>query len=107
MKMNLLKSVLNASGRKVMNEYIILIGLIFGLGLGFVIAYWAKGKIVSQRLRDAESEGLRLIEDYKQRADTLLKEAKLEAKDKLFKMKSEFDAETRETRSELKKKRNG
>ncbi|MDM8552934.1 ribonuclease Y [Desulfobacterales bacterium HSG2] len=87
-----------------MNEYIILIGLVFGLGLGFAIAYWAKGKIVSQRLDDAESEGLRLIEDYKQRADTLLKEAKLEAKDKLFKMKSEFDAETRETRSELKKK---
>lgn len=86
-----------------MNEYNILIGLI-GIGMGFAIAYWAKGKIVSQRLKDAEGEGLRLIEDAKRRSETLLKESKLEAKDNLFKMKSEFDAETRETLSELKKK---
>ncbi len=34
----------------------------------------------------------------------MLKEAKLEVKDRLFRMKSEFDAETKDTRSELKKK---
>ncbi|OQX24072.1 MAG: ribonuclease Y [Desulfobacteraceae bacterium IS3] len=86
-----------------MNEYAILAGLI-GIGLGFVIAYRSKGKIVSQKLEDAEKEGLRLIDDARQKADVVLKEAKVEAKDKLFKMKSEFDAETRETRAELKKK---
>ncbi|QTA93196.1 ribonuclease Y [Desulfonema magnum] len=86
-----------------MNEYSVLIGMI-GIVAGFAFAYWAKGKIVSQKLKDAESEGLRLIEDAKRRAETLLKEAKLEAKDRHFKMKSEFDAETRDTRAELKKK---
>jgi ABC-type lipoprotein release transport system permease subunit len=41
-----------------MNEYNILIGLI-GMGLGFAIAYWIKSKIVSQRIEEAEREGLR------------------------------------------------
>jgi ribonuclease Y len=36
-------------------------------------------------------------------ADGLIKEAGIEAKDLLFKMKSDFDAEAKETRSELKK----
>ncbi|MDM8521986.1 ribonuclease Y [Desulfococcaceae bacterium HSG8] len=87
-----------------MGEYNILIGLIIGVIIGFAFAYWAKGKLVSQKIQDAEKEGMRLIEDAKRRADTLLKEAKLEAKDRLFKIKSEFDSDTRETRSELKKK---
>ncbi|RLC11529.1 MAG: ribonuclease Y, partial [Deltaproteobacteria bacterium] len=86
-----------------MAEYNILTGLI-GIGIGCLLAYWARGLIVSQKIKDAESEGFRLIDDAKRRSETLLKEAKLEAKDKLFKMKSEFDAETKETRSELKKK---
>ena len=35
--------------------------------------------------------------------ETLLKEAQIEAKDTLFKIKSEFEAETKDTRAELKK----
>jgi len=86
-----------------MDEYSILMGLI-GIGTGFAIAYWAKGKIVFQKIKDAEAEGLRLVEDAKRRSETLLKEAELEAKDKLFKMKSEFETDTRDTRTELQKK---
>lgn len=83
-----------------MNEYIILIG-IFSFGVGFAIAFWIKGKMLSQKIRDSEAEASRILEDSKRRAETLLKEAKLEVKDRLFKMKSEFDAETKETRSEI------
>lgn len=85
-----------------MNEYSFIIGII-GMGLGFAVAYWMKGKLSSEKMRAAEEKSYRIVEDAKRRSDTLLKEAKLEAKDKLFKMKSEFDAETRETRNELKK----
>jgi ribonuclease Y len=83
-----------------MNEYIILIG-IFSFGVGFAIAFWIKGKMLSQKIRDSEAEASRILEDSKRRAETLLKEAKLEVKDRLFKMKSEFDTETKETRSEI------
>ncbi len=85
-----------------MNEYDIIFALI-GFGIGFVIAYWLKGKISSQKIKATEQEASRILADAQRRAETLLKEAELEVKDKLFKMKSEFDAETKETRSELKK----
>ncbi len=86
-----------------MNEYIVLIGA-FAFAAGFGIAYWVKGKIVAQKVKAAERETSRILEDARRRSDTLLKEAQLEVKDKLFKMKSEFDADTKETRLELKKK---
>ena len=73
-------------------------------GVGFAIAFWVKGQIASQKIKAAEGEASRLIADSKRKADTLLKEADLEVKDRLFKMKSDFDAETKETRSELKKR---
>jgi ribonuclease Y len=73
-------------------------------GIGFAIAFWVKGQIASQKIKAAEGEASLLIIDSKRKADTLLKEADLEIKDRLFKMKSDFDAETKETRSELKKR---
>ncbi|GAB6096889.1 ribonuclease Y [Desulfatiferula olefinivorans] len=70
---------------------------------GFLIAYVIKRRSILQRSRAAEEEASKIIEDARRRADTLLKEASVEAKDRLFKMKSAFDAETNETRNELKK----
>jgi len=74
-----------------------------GFAVGFVMAYLIKGRIVAGKVRAAKEEALNIIRDAKRKSETLLKEARLEAKDRLFKMKSEFDTETKETRSELKK----
>ena len=73
-------------------------------GVGFAIAFWIRGMIVSQKVKAAEAEASRLLEDSRRKSETLLKEADLEVKDRLFKMKTDFDAETKETRSELKKR---
>ncbi len=86
-----------------MDEYNLLIGTI-AFVIGFAIAYWVKGIIVAQKVKAAERETSRILEDAKRRSETLIKEAQLEVKDKLFKMKSEFDAETKETQYELKEK---
>lgn len=86
-----------------MDEYNLLIGMI-AFAVGFAIAYWVKGIIVAQKVKAAERETSRILEDAKRRSETLIKEAQLEVKDKLFKMKSEFDAETKETQYELKEK---
>jgi ribonuclease Y len=84
-----------------MSNYEILLGILcFAAGCG--IAFWVKGRIVSHKVKAAEGEAARLIEDSKRQAETVLKEADLEVKDRLFKMKSEFDADTKETRAELK-----
>jgi len=81
----------------------IIIGAIC-FGVGFAIAIWVKGQMASQKIKAAQGEAARLVMESKHKADTLLKEADLEVKDRLFKMKSDFDSETRETRSELKKR---
>lgn len=54
-------------------------------------------------MREAEDEANRIVESAKNEADGRIKEAGIEAKDILFKMKSEFEAEAKETRAELKK----
>ena len=84
-----------------MNEYNLLMGLIAFI-VGFAIAFWIKGLIVSQKVKAAEKETSRILKNAKLRSETLIREAKLDVKDRLFKMKSEFDAETKNTRSELK-----
>jgi ribonucrease Y len=86
-----------------MNQYVVIIG-IFCFFAGLLIAYIVQGKIASQKIREAEKEADRCIEESEKKAATLLKEADLEVKDKLFKLKSDFDAETSETRAELKKR---
>jgi ribonuclease Y len=77
--------------------------IIISFGVGGVIAFLLKGKMASHRLKAAKSEAEKVIRDAQQTSETLLKEANLEAKDRLFKMKSDFDRETKETRLELKK----
>jgi ribonucrease Y len=78
--------------------------LILGLLLGFGLAYWVKGYLDRQKAKAANDHAQRIHDDAKQRAEALLKEASLEAKDRLLKMKSEFDGETKETRAELNKR---
>jgi len=85
-----------------MNEFNIIL-ILMGFAAGFLIAYWVKGKIVSQKIITAQLEAERILADAKLRSETIIREAKLEVKDKLFKMKSEFDAETKETRAEIKR----
>jgi len=86
-----------------MNDYSILIGIgCFVAGL--LIAYWVKGRIMTQKIKATEEEAVRFTEESRKKAETLLREADLEVKDRLFKLKSEFDTETTDTRAELKKR---
>ena len=85
-----------------MNEYMIGL-LILGLFLGFGLSILLRGMADRHKSQAAQSQAQKFLDDARQRADALIKEASLEAKDRLLKMKNEFDNETKETRSELKK----
>jgi ribonucrease Y len=87
-----------------MNEYLFVLTLV-GFVVGFGVAFWLKGILDRRRADAARSDAERIIQESKNKADALLKEASLEAKDRLLVMKNEFDAETKETRAELKKTR--
>ncbi|MGD8991651.1 MAG: ribonuclease Y [Desulfobacterales bacterium] len=86
-----------------MSAFNIIFAIIF-FGVGFGIAFWVKGQIAAQKFKAAEGQAMQLMADSERKAETLIKEADLEIKDRLFKMKSDFDAETKETRSELKQR---
>ena len=86
-----------------MSEYSVLL-IIMALLVGLGIAFWNKTNIANKKIEHAKDESARIIEDARRDADTLLKEASIEAKDRLLKLKGEFDAETKETRSEIKKR---
>lgn len=71
---------------------------------GIIFAYFLKIKYISNKIKSAEVDTHKLITDAKQQADMILKEAALEAKDKLLKMKSDFDSESKEVKLELRKR---
>ncbi|MFZ3046568.1 MAG: ribonuclease Y [Desulfatirhabdiaceae bacterium] len=77
---------------------------LISMAIGFVGAYWLKIKNIDKRVQKSEIETKRISDEAKHKAETILKEAQIEAKDILFRMKNDFDIETRETRSEFKKK---
>ena len=56
-----------------MNEYIVFIG-IFCFFAGLLIAYLIQGKIASQKVKAAEAEADRCIEESEKKAATLIKE---------------------------------
>jgi ribonuclease Y len=75
-----------------------------GLIVGFIGAYLIRAGGASRKIRAAEKEAGRKIENAKHQAATLVKEAELEVKDRRIKMKNDFDIETKDTRVELKEK---
>ncbi|MFO7930255.1 MAG: ribonuclease Y [Thermodesulfobacteriota bacterium] len=81
--------------------YILLI--VLGTGIGFALSYAIRSRLAGQKIQDAEEKAKMIVDSAQRKADSLVKEAQLEAKDRLFKMKSDFDAETAEARDELKK----
>jgi ribonucrease Y len=85
-----------------MNGYMLGLALL-GFAIGFGLAFWMKVLLDRQKADAARTEAERIFQESKNKADALLKEANLEAKDRLLKMKNDFDAETKETRAELKK----
>ena len=71
--------------------------------IGCVVAFLLKGALGSKKLKDAGNEAEKIAMAAKAEADSLVREAGIEAKDLLFTMKSDFESEAKETRSELKK----
>jgi ribonuclease Y len=75
-----------------------------GFVVGFIIAYLIRGGSAARRIKLAETEASQLIAHAKNQANALIKEAELDVKDRQIKMKNDFDAETAETRNELKER---
>ena len=84
-------------------DYLVVLFSLLGLATGFTVAYCMTLKKVQRATSEALSEQAQVLENAERKAENLLKESQLEAKSRLLEMKSRFDAETEETRLELKK----
>jgi len=85
-----------------MDIYTVVIAAVAAV-VGCVVALVFKSVLGSKKLKDAANEAEQIVKAAQSEADGLIKEAGIEAKDRLFKMKSDFESEAKETRSELKK----
>ena len=72
-----------------MNNYSVLIGF-FCFIAGFAIAYWVSRKVISQKAKSAEIEAKQILTNAGHKAETMLKEADLKVKDKLFTINNFF-----------------
>ncbi len=88
-----------------MNIIQIAIAIGVGLALAIVLALvWGAiyRKRADAQLADARQAGQRIIDDAKKEATSRVKEADLEAKEKLLQMRSEFDKQAQQRRDEIK-----
>ncbi|MBF8808684.1 MAG: ribonuclease Y [Enterococcus lacertideformus] len=86
----------------VVNILLAIIGLIVGLGLGFMVEKSRHEKEIA----GAQSSAAGIIDSAKKEAETLKKEVLLEAKEESQKYRSEVESELRESKLELKSQEN-
>ena len=72
-----------------------------GVIAGAVIGIIVRKKMVESKLDSAEEYSRKVILEASKQAETIRREAQLQAKDKLYQMKLEFEEETRSRRKEL------
>jgi ribonuclease Y len=74
----------------------------FGLiAIGLAIGYFLKVRLSQKRLESSENLALRIIDEAKKEAETIKKEALLQTKENLLKLKAEFEKETRDRKLDL------
>lgn len=84
------------------NLVTIIIAIAAGI-IGFALAWLMSRRMGANSLEKAEREARRLVEEAEKEASIKKKEAILEAREKSFKVKSEFDSEMRTRRGEAEK----
>ncbi len=73
------------------------VALVIGVALGYVLNRF----LLKDRTARAAEEASRLVRDAEKHAETLKKEALIEAKDQIFRMKQEAEVEAKERRKEI------
>ena len=82
---------------------LIVVGVVVGLGLGFLFGVGYRKKGAEREIGSAEMEATRLINEAIRSGENRKKEMLLEAKDEIHKSRTEHDKEVKERRAELSK----
>ncbi|GLY10414.1 ribonuclease Y [Bacillus badius] len=87
-------------------EPITIISILLGLIVGVVVGYFVRKSIAESKIAGAKSAADQIVDDAKREAESLKKEALLEAKDEIHKLRTDTELELRERRNELQKQEN-
>ncbi|EIJ81422.1 phosphodiesterase [Bacillus methanolicus PB1] len=87
-------------------EPITIISILLGLFVGAVVGYLIRKSIAEAKITGAKNAAEQILEDARRQADALKKEALLEAKDEIHKLRTEAEREVKERRIELQKQEN-
>ncbi len=89
-----------------MMEPMTIIFTLLGLIVGAVVGYFVHKSKFENKIAGAKGSAEQIVEDATREAEALKKEALLEAKDEIHKIRTESDREVRERRNELQKQEN-
>ena len=84
-----------------MSTLMMIILLLVALGIGLVVGYIVMYVLSKKKIASSESLASRIIDEAKKEAENITKESMLQAKEKLLKVKTEFERDTRERKGEL------
>src|SRR5512142_605639 len=68
---------------------------------GVAVGYVFKQRLSRKKLESSENLSARIIDEAKKEAETIKKEAVLQAKENLLKVKTEFERDSRDRKGEL------
>jgi ribonuclease Y len=84
-----------------LNGSLYVLVILTSLVAGIIIGYIFKNILSAKKIKSSESLAARIVEESKKEAETIKKEAILQAKENLLKIKADFDKETKDRRSDL------
>ncbi|MGN0970191.1 MAG: ribonuclease Y, partial [Evtepia sp.] len=82
---------------------LIVVGVLVGIGLGFVLGIGYRKKVAEREIGSAELEATRLINEAIRNGENRKKEMLLEAKDEIHKSRTDLEKEVKDRRAELTK----
>ena len=91
----LLKMLGLFAGEAAVDWWLIVVAAVVGIGLGAGIFFLVDKQILAKRINSAKNQANTIIDEAKVEAKTLKKEAILEAKEEILKQKTEFEKENR------------
>ena len=83
------------------NTIVTIILLAAAIGIGFAAGFILKRMFSERELKGAAEQAKRIIQEAEKEAEVKRKEVAIEAKDKLYQARMEFDKEAREKRNEI------
>ena len=86
-----------------MEWYLVVVIALVTLGLGAFIGYLYRRNVAEAKIAKAEDAVKKLYEDARRKAEEIKKERILEAKEEVYKLRTDAEKENRERRAELQK----